>query len=291
MAKRIENKTSRTAEFTCLARYMSYKEKRKHFKSEDYISAAIMNGFIKFLIKLLPFIKKQAMGPIGMYEYVIARTKTIDEILTECLKNGAEQILVLGAGFDSRSIRLNKSQTAIFFELDAPTTQKAKIDRYKQKGLSVPDNVIFIPIDFDKQNLSEQLSKYGFKTNKKSVFIMEGLLMYLQPESIHDLLNTINEFAGNGSTIIADSIYASVIRGENIYLGEKELRERTNRSNEKFAFGINMEDVSKFFADFGFSYIDLYDSKRLDDKYFKDEAGQYVSNVNRTHFIVVAKKV
>jgi O-methyltransferase involved in polyketide biosynthesis len=139
MARRIESKTSRTAEFTCLARVLSYMEKRVEYKSNDYISLVIVNSIVKILVRIPPlwkcFLK---FFPVGMYEYVIARTKYIDTELTKALQKGVEQVLIFGAGFDSRGIRFNDiSKNAKIFELDVPVTQSAKITRYHEKGIKI----------------------------------------------------------------------------------------------------------------------------------------------------------
>lgn len=290
MARRIETQTSRTAEFTCLARCLSYLEKRKQFKSEDYISLVIMNSLVKFLIKL-PFIKHRFLGPLGMYEYVISRTKYIDSKFVEALRDGTEQILILGAGFDSRGIRFGDSaKDAKVFELDAPATQTAKINRYKERGIKTPDSLVFIPIDFDKQTIPDRLSACGFERGKKCLFIMEGLTMYLKPESVANLFKIIHEYAGDGSRIVFDFIYDSVLRGENLYEGEKELYESVSSNNEGFCFGIEKGTVDEFLAGFGFEALEIMNATRLEDMYFRDESGKPVAKVNGTHCLVTARK-
>jgi len=109
MPKRIELKTSRTAEFTCMVRCLSYLESRPQYKSDDFISCIIMNLLIKSFIGF-PFVRKRMIDgfPSGMYEYIIARTKYIDEAVKAALEDKTDQILILGADFDSRGIRFRR---------------------------------------------------------------------------------------------------------------------------------------------------------------------------------------
>lgn len=293
MVRRVESKTSKTAEFTCIIRYQSYLEKREQYKSDDYITLVIVNSFIKLLFKI-PFVRNlflRRIYPTGMYEYVISRTKFIDSELRKALQEGVEQILIFGAGFDSRGIRFcDISKNAVIFELDAPVTQTTKIERFKEKGIKIPENLIFIPIDFEKQSIPERLMESGFKKGRKSLFILEGLTMYLQPESVDETFKIIQEYAGVGSKVVFDYIYASVLRRENLYEGEKELYQSVSKENEGFCFGIEKGSIDEFLSRYGFETLEILDSNALENMFFKDEQGKLLAKVNRTHCITVAVK-
>lgn len=292
MARRIESKTSRTAEFTCLARVLSYKEKRAQYKSDDYLSLVIVNSFVKLLIGIPPvrnrFLK---FFPTGMYEYVISRTKYIDAEFKKALEDGVEQILIFGAGFDSRGIRFHDiSKKAKIFELDVPVTQTAKIKSYQEKGIKIPGNLVFIPIDFDRQSIPERLLESGFEKGRKSLFILEGLTMYLQPESVDKIFEIIREFAGAESKVVFDHIYASVLRREHLYEGEKELFQSVSKEGEGFCFGIERENINEFLSGYDFEALSIMDAKNLADMFFKDKLGKLLARVNGTHCIVTANK-
>ena len=115
--KRIESKTSRTAEFTCMTRAASFYEKRSMYKSNDYIAPKLLPKFMVQFIQigtLRKFFTNKF--PSGMYEYVIARTKFIDSVFQKAISKEFDQMLIFGAGFDSRGIRfadLNKKNTNI----------------------------------------------------------------------------------------------------------------------------------------------------------------------------------
>jgi methyltransferase (TIGR00027 family) len=293
MTKRIESKTSRTAEMTCFSRASSYWENREQYKSDDGISFVLVPSFMKPLIKL-PFVRRKFIkwfNPQGIYEYVIARTRCIDKEFTDALKEGCEQILIFGAGFDSRAVRFaDISRNARIFELDVPTTQNAKIERYREKGIQIPDNLIFIPIDFEKQSISDRLRESGFAKNKKSLFILEGLTMYLQPESLDQTFKIIQEYAGIGSKIVFDYIYASVLRKENLYYGEQDMLRRVSRVNEAWVFGIEKGGVNEFLSKYDFEVLSHMNSNDLEDTFFRDQRGNNVARVNGTHCIVTAIK-
>jgi O-Methyltransferase involved in polyketide biosynthesis len=110
-----------------------------------------------------------------------------------------------------------------FFELDAPVTQEAKINQLKKRGVEINPNTIFISIDFNKDSIENKLIESGFCKNKKSLFILESLTMYLDTGAIDNTFEVINRFAGDGSEVVFDYVYSSVLREENLYYGESEV--------------------------------------------------------------------
>jgi len=288
--RRIESRTSRTAEYTCLTRCLSYLEEREQYKSGDYVSMSIMNTLIRQLIRLPVFRRRfRDAGAPGMYEYVIARTKYFDSEFLRALGDGVEQVLIFGAGFDTRGIRFRESSpSARIFELDAPATQAAKLKRYHQKKIAIPGNLLFVPIDFDRESLPERLTQAGFQKGRSCLFLLEGLTMYLTPESVDATFRAIREFAGIGSRIVFDYIYASVLRRENLYEGERELYNGVANTGERFCFGIEKGLVKEFLGAYGFTPENILDADALQDMYFRNKQGELTGTVNKTHCIVSA---
>jgi O-methyltransferase involved in polyketide biosynthesis len=130
----------------------------------------------------------------------------------------------------------------------------------------------------------------GFEKDKKSLFILEGLTMYLQPESVDETFKIIREFAGVGSKVIFDYIYASVLRREHLYKGEKELYQSVFKEGEGFSFGIEKGSIDEFLAGYGLKALNIMDSTALTDMFFKDNKGKLLAMVNGTHCIVTAIK-
>jgi methyltransferase (TIGR00027 family) len=293
--KRIETTTSRTAEWTCISRALSSLEAASNcYRSDDYVAVLLLPNFVKLLIHI-PWVRKffsRVVAPKGMYEYVIARTKYIDWIFKEVLADRFDQILIFGAGFDTRVLRFQDvvGKTKIF-ELDVPVTQDAKIRQYQKRGLSIPPNVVFIAIDFDKESLSLKLQEAGFGRSQRSLFVLEGLLMYLHPESVAETFRTIRDFAGKGSEIVFDYIYESVLRHEGQYYGEKKIVESVAKAGEEWHFGIEQGEIERFLSTYDLRLCDHRGAHELEQMYFKDAAGKIVGRINGTHCLVRAIKV
>lgn len=294
MKRRIETTTSRTAQWTCMCRASSALEANSHYKSDDYIAPLLLPGFLRlfFHFSLGRKLFTRVFAPKSIYEYVIARTKHLDAVFTQALAERFDQILIFGAGFDTRALRFqDKKQTTRVFELDVSVTQQAKIHQYQRRHLSVPSDLVFIAIDFDKELLPVKLEEAGFRKHQRSLFILEGLLMYLQPESVNATFQTIQDFAGKHSLVTSDYIYASVLRNEGTCYGESGAAKRVSGAGEQWHFGIEKGEIEPFLAKYDFKLANQKDSLELEKAYFSDSEGTVIGKVNGTHCIMTAEKL
>ena len=290
---RIESTTSRTAEMTCLSRACSALETNHYYKSNDYIAPLLLpSGLRPFLhISLARRLFTKVAAPKGIYEYVIARTKYIDAVFRQALAEKFDRILIFGAGFDTRALRFQDAiENTRVFELDVSATQQAKIGQYQKRHLAVPPSLTFISIDFDKESLSMKLDEAGFCKQRRGLFILEGLVMYLQPKSVDETFHVIRDYAGEGSRVVFDYIYASVLRKEGIYYGETGIVQTVSDAGEQWHFGIEKGQIEEFLARYAMQLIDHKDAKDLEQAYFSDSKGKLIGRVNGTHCLVTAEK-
>ena len=147
--RRIDDYCSRTANYTCMSRASSYMENNPLLKSGDYIAVKLLPGFIKLLLICKILNLKGRLSPEGIYQYVIARTKYFDNVFIESIKKGIDQVVILGAGFDSRAIRLLDEKTSVrVYEIDIYYTINAKLKQYRKRKIKLPDYDMLIPVDF-----------------------------------------------------------------------------------------------------------------------------------------------
>lgn len=289
--RRIDRKSSRTAGFTCMLRAASYLEKDVHYRSDDHIALRLLPFPVRFLVRQRLIHFKGSFSPKGIYEYVIARTKYVDTVLREEMEKGIDQIVILGAGFDSRAVRFDNINTkTTFFELDSVHTQTAKIRRFRKKGISFPDTTKYIPIDFNADSISDVLLQNGFSPDRRSIFLMEGLVMYLKNDAVRELFETVSALSSDGSGAVFDYIHASVLQRENRYYGEKEIYDRVNGVNESWQFGMEKGAVAGFVNGYGFRLVENLDSDELEKMFFTDTTGNRAGRINGTHCIACIKR-
>jgi methyltransferase (TIGR00027 family) len=277
--RRIETRASRTADITCGCRAISFYESNPFLKSSDWIAPMLLPRTFQTLLKI-PYADKvlrYMLGPRGVYEWVIARTKYIDTLFEKAGEETFKQVLILGAGFDSRAVRFHKELAgARVFELDSGTTQLMKTIQYLKRGIIIPDNVTFIPINFEMESVTQKLEKAGFIKGAKTLLLIEGTVQYLKPDLVRQTMSSILELTGSGSRLILE-------------YGEAGMTEWLESGVEHLKFGLSENLVEEFLIDAGYHLLDRKDSKALEKTFFTDTRGRIRGKVHSMQSILVAE--
>jgi methyltransferase (TIGR00027 family) len=125
---------------------------------------------------VLSFYERRVPGIMG---YVLCRSRFIDEALGAALADGVEQIVVFGAGFDSRAHRTPGIDRCRVFEVDHPDTQACKRARLRRWLRAEPAHVTYIPLDLSSGDPGEALRAAGFRASARTFFICEAVAEYL----------------------------------------------------------------------------------------------------------------
>jgi methyltransferase (TIGR00027 family) len=152
------------------------------------------------------------VASLGLSYNVALRTRAIDDALREGLEHGAEQLVLLGAGLDSRVERLEELAGARVFEVDHPSTQRYKIERLARIG-GRSDRVAHVAIDFERDRLDEVLLGAGFDPRVPAFWIWEGVTVYLTREAIVETLRAAGELSAKGSRIAISYMRPGARRG------------------------------------------------------------------------------
>jgi len=289
--KRIENRSSQTANFTCFSRGCATHEKDPRFRGPDYVAEKLFPPMAKLILNVDPLRKlfMQWMFPPGIHEYVLARTKVMDAMFLEALEKVIPQIILLGAGYDTRAIRFaDRNQGTKIIELDVPSTQEAKINVLKKKKISLPAELVFAPINFDREEIGDVLAKAGYQTLQRTLYLWEGVTMYLSAQAVDKTLAFIHDNSTAGSKVVFDYIYASVLRNENRYYGERNAYDTVARAGEGWTFGLEEGEVESFLAERRFELTAHYTSTDLEKLFLTESDGTLHARVNGTHCIAVA---
>ena len=124
--------------------------------------------------------------------FIAARSRFSEDMLAGCIARGVRQIVVLGAGLDTFSLRNPYADQGVrVFEVDYPATQGWKRQRLKAAGLAVPPSLIFAPVDFERQSLADGLAAAGFRADLPAFFQWLGVVPYLTREAITTTLDFI----------------------------------------------------------------------------------------------------
>ena len=217
----------------------------------DPYARAFVPGYMYWMLK--PFVDTGLYDRMsqGAGTFILLRERYIDDALAAALAAGLDQLVLLGAGFDTRAYRVPGTEKVRIFEIDQPATQAVKVKKLKKALGALPANVTFLPVDFNTQSLEERLLSNGFDEKGKTFFIWQGVTYFLTAEGVDHTLAFISRHSGPGSQVIFDYFYAEMLRDESAgYV--KALRRASKLSGEAYMFGIERGQVEAFMAQRGF---------------------------------------
>lgn len=174
-------------------------------------------------------------GAESVADIVVARTLYFDRIIGRVLDE-MDQFVLMGAGYDTRAYGDFKRDGLAAFELDQPKTQELKAAALSRSDI-VADHVAFVPVDFRKKDSFERLQEAGYDPGKRTLFLWEGVTLYLAESDVRDTLRGIVAHSPPGSVVVADIYAERFIRMGSGRLAKKSLE----LTGEGFGFGLPFE--------------------------------------------------
>lgn len=216
----------------------------------------------------------------GVHNSLSARVRYFDDFVKKLINEGLEQLIILGAGYDTRAYRIEGLRGNVkVFEIDHPETQSVKIEKIKDIFGSLPDHVEYVSVDFETEDFGQRLLEHGYEKSQKTVFIIEGLIYYLPPKAVDEMLYFISKNSETGSAIIFDYVYESSIYRTNGICGvqctacnQNEIKNATKdmaQKGEPYKFGVKDGMLESFISQHGFSRICNVTSEDYKKIYFK----------------------
>jgi methyltransferase (TIGR00027 family) len=147
--------------------------------------------------RLLRLPAAACLGRNRSFAYLAARTLYFDEAVNTHLDRGSQQVLVVGAGYDSRAWRLARPDVR-YFEIDHPATQEDKRRRAPGPGPT------YLPVDIGSHDLEAVMRASGWRTAGSSTICVEGLTMYLPEREVRRLLTSLARLCGQQSRLIVN---------------------------------------------------------------------------------------
>jgi methyltransferase (TIGR00027 family) len=257
----VTNRASITAEYMALFRALESLRPSRSRLFFDPDATLFLTGGRKWLARAacLPtgrYLAEWLLDQVspGARAAGIARTKWIDDRATAVLET-VPQLVLLGAGFDMRALRIPQAMRAFTFELDHPQTSSAKQAALKSAQLKLPERVRYIGVDFNRQLMAEVLSDAGFDTSRPACWIWEGVTNYLTGEAVDGALRQIAEISAEGSMLLFTYVERAVLDNPGRYYGAPRLTARLKSYGEPWTFGLDPRDVGSYLAARGFELL------------------------------------
>ncbi len=184
-------------------------------------------------------------GAEAIADLVVARTLYFDRILGRVLPE-VDQFVLLGAGHDTRAYGPMMPDGVARFEVDHPRVQALKRSKLREAGIETA-GVAFVPVDFSRDDAFDELAAGGYRPGRKTVFLWEGVTLYLSEDDVRRTLRGVRERSAPGSVLVAD-IYAE--RFVRLARG-KAVRKTLDYTDEALAFALDFEaDWERTLRDF-----------------------------------------
>lgn len=186
--------------------------------------------------------------------YMQVRSRTFDDAVTRFIENeGGRQIVILGAGFDCRAVRLDavaKRDDVKVFEIDHPATQARKKRVLAEAGAA--SRATYVEWDFTKRPVSEipaSLAALGHDPTKPSCTLWEGVTMYLQEGAIDASVRAVHAYSSAGSAFVFNYVDAAILAKPSL-LGHVASF-AVNRAGEPFTWGWDPTRIDAWLAERG----------------------------------------
>src|SRR5215470_6249166 len=134
-----------------------------------------------------------------MHDYLAVRTAFFDRTVAGALGRGVRQVVVGAAGYDGRAFRYAKPGVR-WFEVDHPATQRDKLRRLDRLGIAA-SHVGFVAADFTRDPVADRLRAAGLDPDAPTLFLLEGVAVYLDRAVLEDVLGQFRQVAGPGSRL------------------------------------------------------------------------------------------
>lgn len=232
----------------------------------DYLAGRVLLPYQRALTrtpKLARWLLERGLP--GAFGYFNARTQYFDEVLLQEARAGLEQVVILGVGFDSRSLRFSDAlRAARVFEVDMPEVLAIRTERLFERRQATP-SVIAVPIDFEHDDLEKALRERGYVPGARTLFLWEGVTYYLPEGAVNAVLSLVASHSGPGSSILFDYVTRAFVDGDYSSYGARRLADGWRRLGNVNRFGV--DDVAAFVRPTGLSVLTDIDAGELERRY------------------------
>jgi methyltransferase (TIGR00027 family) len=147
---------------------------------------------------------------LGLADHASLRMAAIDDGVKRAASDGVEQLVLLGAGLDTRAWRMPELGAMTVFEVDHPSTQTYKRPRV-EAWRPLSREVRFVSVDFERQALGAALEEAGHDETLPTVWVWEGVTMYLEAPAIDATLGEVDRRTAPRSRLLMTYITPRVL--------------------------------------------------------------------------------
>ncbi|MNY92515.1 class I SAM-dependent methyltransferase [Acinetobacter calcoaceticus] len=267
-----EGQSSRTAEAAAALRANHFKNTVSPVFSDPYAFELTSRSWKKLLSSpLLVKLMNSAVlnRTLGLLTgQVVGRSRYAEDLLDQAVQQNTQQYVLVGAGLDSFVLRESHHYPTLkIFEVDHPDTQAAKQAKLKKLG-EIPATVEFVAINFEKESISEALTRSVYEPSAPAFFSWLGTTHYLNPQTTLQTLKSIAEFSANASEVVLDySTDFQELTGIE-RLGSMGVAQFTHLLKEPLLGQFKPTDLHHAVEQMGFEVVEDLSGEAITERYF-----------------------
>ena len=189
----------------------------------------------------------------GSWALIACRKRFIDDKLDEALGD-IDAVVILGAGMDTRGLRLARHSDIPVFEVDLPVNIAHKKAAVQRAIGAIPASVHLVPLDFERDELFGTLTGQGYRVDAQTFFVWEGVTQYLTENAVRATLAAL-QAAPAGSRLVFTYVRDDFIDGRNLY-DAAVLYRRFRQRRQVWKFGLDPDGVAMFVAEYGWRLVE-----------------------------------
>lgn len=207
-------------------------------------------------------------GVLMSSRWACVRARVPEDIVERAVPHGVRQYVILGAGLDSFAYRRRDLLDRLrVFEVDHPATQAWKRSRLADLGIDSPANLVFAPVDFERQTLKEGLEAAGFDFASPAVVSWIGVVMYLTLDAIEATLSTVAQCAAGSRIVLTYTLSPEALRAPALATSAAWTRIVTD-VGEPIVTRWNPSEAEQLLRRLGFDQIEHFGPEELVRTYF-----------------------
>jgi methyltransferase (TIGR00027 family) len=247
-----DGKASQTAQYITFCRALETHEQPGRRLFNDQFAFALLSGSYRMFARMahLPILGKLVYAILDLgWPYTrssaVVRTRAIDDLVRNAIQSGARQLVLLGAGLDSRGSRLDEAREIEVFEVDHPATQRVKRERLHACMGKLPTNIRYVAVDFERDALEVKLIESGYNPAVQAVVVWEGVIDYLTESAVQSSLAVLARLLAPSSLLIFTYTHKGALDGSKAFPGARRWRSLSSVCGEPFLFGFNPDTLSE----------------------------------------------
>jgi methyltransferase (TIGR00027 family) len=248
---------------------------------EDPIAVAVLGSDYSEELRRTPTRVDRPFS-VGLRAFLVARSRYAEDTLQRAVENGVDQYVLLGAGLDTFAYRNPYARLRVF-EVDHPATQQWKRELLQRNRISVPDNMRYTPVDFERHSLAGQLRDAGFNHRAPAFFAWLGVVPYLTLEAFRATVDCVSDLpSATGLTL--DYVQPPSVLPPLERLAHDSLASRVEKAGEPFQLFFTANEIARELSrfdrleDIGREEINArYFSGRTDQLAIRASAGRFLS--------------